>query len=50
MSDTQTAMMAKEALEGHPIYEGGYCKLHLTYSRHTALNVKVLMKSDTNMA
>ncbi|KAJ3704114.1 hypothetical protein LUZ61_007819 [Rhynchospora tenuis] len=39
--DTQTAMMAKDALEGHPIYEGGYCKLHLTYSRHTTLNVKI---------
>ncbi|KAF3782579.1 Polypyrimidine tract-binding protein-like protein 2 [Nymphaea thermarum] len=35
-----TASVAKEALEGHCIYDGGYCKLHLTYSRHTDLNVK----------
>jgi len=27
-------------LEGHCIYDGGYCKLHLSYSRHTDLNVK----------
>lgn len=39
--DIQTAYAAKEALEGHSIYEGGYCKLHLTFSRHTELNVKV---------
>ncbi|TVU03214.1 hypothetical protein EJB05_51245 [Eragrostis curvula] len=39
--DIQTAVAAKEALEGHSIYEGGYCKLHLTFSRHTELNVKV---------
>uniref|UniRef100_A0A0E0C4Q0 RRM domain-containing protein n=1 Tax=Oryza meridionalis TaxID=40149 RepID=A0A0E0C4Q0_9ORYZ len=39
--DIQTAVAAKEALEGHSIYEGGYCKLHLTFSRHTDLNVKV---------
>ncbi|KAL5674311.1 hypothetical protein ACJX0J_018617, partial [Zea mays] len=38
--DIQTAYAAKEALEGHSIYEGGYCKLHLTFSRHTELNVK----------
>ncbi|XP_058100343.1 polypyrimidine tract-binding protein homolog 2-like isoform X2 [Magnolia sinica] len=36
--DVQTAIIAKEALEGHCIYDGGYCKLHLTYSRHTDLN------------
>lgn len=36
-----TASVAKEALEGHCIYDGGYCKLHLTYSRHTDLNLKV---------
>jgi len=36
-----TAAVAKEALEGHCIYDGGYCKLHLSYSRHTDLNVKV---------
>jgi polypyrimidine tract-binding protein 2 len=38
--DWATAAMAKEALEGHCIYAGGYCKLHLTYSRHTDLTVK----------
>ncbi|RWV92879.1 hypothetical protein GW17_00044709 [Ensete ventricosum] len=35
-----TAAVAKEALEGHCIYDGGYCKLHLSFSRHTDLNVK----------
>lgn len=39
--DVATAVTAKEALEGHCIYDGGYCKLHLSYSRHTDLNVKV---------
>ncbi|XP_065049390.1 polypyrimidine tract-binding protein homolog 2-like isoform X3 [Musa acuminata AAA Group] len=39
--DIQTANIAKQALEGHCIYEGGFCKLHLTYSRHTDLNVKI---------
>ncbi|ERN00316.1 hypothetical protein AMTRI_Chr01g130860 [Amborella trichopoda] len=39
--DVQTAVAAKENLEGHCIYEGGFCKLHLAYSRHTDLNVKV---------
>ncbi|KAL5725555.1 hypothetical protein ACHQM5_008690 [Ranunculus cassubicifolius] len=39
-SDLSTAVVAKEALEGHCIYDGGYCKLHLSYSRHTDLNVK----------
>ncbi|XP_021911804.1 polypyrimidine tract-binding protein homolog 1-like isoform X1 [Carica papaya] len=38
--DIATAAVAKEALEGHCIYDGGYCKLHLSYSRHTDLNVK----------
>ncbi|OVA08979.1 RNA recognition motif domain [Macleaya cordata] len=38
--DIPTAAAAKEALEGHCIYDGGYCKLHLSYSRHTDLNVK----------
>ncbi|GFQ05027.1 polypyrimidine tract-binding protein homolog 1 [Phtheirospermum japonicum] len=38
--DIATATVAKEALEGHCIYDGGYCKLHLSYSRHTDLNVK----------
>eukprot|EP00252_Welwitschia_mirabilis_P019499 TRINITY_DN4531_c0_g1_i2.p1 TRINITY_DN4531_c0_g1~~TRINITY_DN4531_c0_g1_i2.p1 ORF type:complete len:227 (+),score=51.39 TRINITY_DN4531_c0_g1_i2:1327-2007(+) len=40
-ADISTAMIAKEALEGHCIYEGGYCKLHLSYSRHTDLTIKV---------
>uniref|UniRef100_A0ACD5W1N4 Uncharacterized protein n=1 Tax=Avena sativa TaxID=4498 RepID=A0ACD5W1N4_AVESA len=39
--DIQTAVKAKEALEGHSIYEGGYCKLHLAFSRHTDLNVRI---------
>ncbi|KAF8049775.1 hypothetical protein N665_2118s0005 [Sinapis alba] len=39
-NDIATATIAKEALEGHCIYDGGYCKLRLTYSRHTDLNVK----------
>ncbi|KAK7295384.1 hypothetical protein RJT34_18291 [Clitoria ternatea] len=38
--DITTATAAREALEGHCIYDGGYCKLHLSYSRHTDLNVK----------
>ncbi|KAG8063231.1 hypothetical protein GUJ93_ZPchr0003g17814 [Zizania palustris] len=38
--DVTAASVAKEALEGHCIYDGGYCKLHLSYSRHTDLNVK----------
>ncbi|KAM7510076.1 hypothetical protein LguiB_008951 [Lonicera macranthoides] len=38
--DITTAAVAKDALEGHSIYDGGYCKLHLSYSRHTDLNVK----------
>ncbi|KAH6791165.1 polypyrimidine tract-binding protein 1 [Perilla frutescens var. frutescens] len=38
--DIAIAAVAKEALEGHCIYDGGYCKLHLSYSRHTDLNVK----------
>ncbi|XP_020218858.1 polypyrimidine tract-binding protein homolog 1 isoform X1 [Cajanus cajan] len=38
--DVITAAAAREALEGHCIYDGGYCKLHLSYSRHTDLNVK----------
>ncbi|KAK1665745.1 hypothetical protein QYE76_053904 [Lolium multiflorum] len=39
--DIQTAVKAKEALEGHSIYEGGFCKLHLAFSRHTDLNVRI---------
>ncbi|XP_066331326.1 polypyrimidine tract-binding protein homolog 1-like isoform X1 [Miscanthus floridulus] len=38
--DITTTAVAKQALEGHCIYDGGYCKLHLSYSRHTDLNVK----------
>ncbi|KAK4477606.1 hypothetical protein RD792_016843 [Penstemon davidsonii] len=38
--DITTAAAAKDALEGHCIYDGGYCKLHLSSSRHTDLNVK----------
>ena len=41
LSDVTAAAVAKEALEGHCIYDGGYCKLHLSYSRHTDLSVKV---------
>lgn len=41
IADATTAAAAKESLEGHCIYDGGFCKLHLTYSRHTDLNVKV---------
>lgn len=40
-ADVQTAVAAKEALEGHSIYEGGFCKLHISYSRHTDLSIKV---------
>ncbi|XP_027187986.1 polypyrimidine tract-binding protein homolog 1-like isoform X2 [Cicer arietinum] len=43
--DVTTGAAAREALEGHCIYDGGYCKLHLTYSRHTDLNVKGQMPS-----
>ncbi|CAK9138441.1 unnamed protein product [Ilex paraguariensis] len=39
--DVQTAVVAKESLEGHCIYDGGYCKLHISYSRHTDLSIKV---------
>ncbi|XP_038993765.1 polypyrimidine tract-binding protein homolog 2-like isoform X1 [Hibiscus syriacus] len=39
--DIQTAIVAKEALEGHCIYDGGFCKLHLSYSRHTDLSIKL---------
>ncbi|XP_052196906.1 polypyrimidine tract-binding protein homolog 2 isoform X3 [Diospyros lotus] len=39
--DVQTAVVAKEALQGHCIYDGGFCKLHITFSRHTDLSIKV---------
>jgi hypothetical protein len=45
--DIQTAVKAKEALEGHSIYEGGYCKLHLAFSRHTDLNVRVIFTTSS---
>ncbi|TKY50250.1 Polypyrimidine tract-binding protein-like 1 [Spatholobus suberectus] len=38
--DVTIATAAKNALEGHYIYDGGYCKLHLSYSRHTNVIVK----------
>ncbi|CAI5489116.1 unnamed protein product [Closterium sp. Naga37s-1] len=38
--DIAAATSAKDALEGHCIYEGGYCKLRISFSRHTDLNVK----------
>jgi polypyrimidine tract-binding protein 2 len=41
VADVQTAVVAKEALEGHCIYDGGFCKLHLSYSRHNDLSIKV---------
>nr|GFC64199.1 polypyrimidine tract-binding protein homolog 2 isoform X2 [Tanacetum cinerariifolium] len=31
-TDVQTAVVAKEALEGHCIYDGGFCKLRISYS------------------
>ncbi|KAJ8747870.1 hypothetical protein K2173_013038 [Erythroxylum novogranatense] len=39
--DVQMAIVAKEALEGHCIYDGGFCKLHISYSRHNDLSIKV---------
>lgn len=42
IADVQTAVVAKEALEGHCIYDGGFCKLHISYSRHTDLSIKVI--------
>ncbi|XP_068644498.1 polypyrimidine tract-binding protein homolog 2-like isoform X1 [Aristolochia californica] len=39
--DVGTASAAKQALEGHCIYDGGFCRLHLTYSHHTDISVKV---------
>ncbi|CAB4302003.1 unnamed protein product [Prunus armeniaca] len=41
--DVQTAVVAKEALEGHCIYDGGFCKLHISYSRHTDLSIKATL-------
>eukprot|EP00271_Cylindrocystis_brebissonii_P022679 TRINITY_DN880_c3_g1_i2.p1 TRINITY_DN880_c3_g1~~TRINITY_DN880_c3_g1_i2.p1 ORF type:complete len:629 (-),score=137.41 TRINITY_DN880_c3_g1_i2:361-2247(-) len=38
--DVDTAVKAKDALEGHCVYDGGFCKLRLSFSRHTDLNVK----------
>ncbi|GKU89163.1 hypothetical protein SLEP1_g3335 [Rubroshorea leprosula] len=42
--DVQMAVVAKEALEGHCIYDGGFCKLHISYSRHTDLSIKVIQQ------
>ncbi|XP_039124120.1 polypyrimidine tract-binding protein homolog 1-like isoform X2 [Dioscorea cayenensis subsp. rotundata] len=42
--DVITAATAKLYLEGHCIYDGGYCKLHLSYSRHT--NLTIMVNSD----
>ncbi|XP_071732615.1 polypyrimidine tract-binding protein homolog 2 isoform X2 [Rutidosis leptorrhynchoides] len=39
--DVPTAVAAKDALEGHCIYDGGFCKLHISYSRHTDLSIKI---------
>ncbi|KAL6878386.1 hypothetical protein ACP4OV_012556 [Aristida adscensionis] len=39
-TDVRTPTVSKEALEGHCIYDAGYCKLHLSCSHHTDLNVK----------
>jgi hypothetical protein len=36
----QSASAAKQVLEGHAMYEGGYNTLHLSYSVHHDLNVK----------
>ncbi len=42
VADVQIVVVAKEALEGHCIYDGGFCKLHISYSRHTDLSIKVI--------
>ncbi|KAG2310463.1 hypothetical protein Bca52824_022020 [Brassica carinata] len=39
--DVQTAVVEKGALEGHCICDSGFCKLHITYSRHSDLSIKV---------
>ncbi|GMH40102.1 hypothetical protein BSKO_08006 [Bryopsis sp. KO-2023] len=39
--DNQSAYNAKSALESHAIYDGGYNRLRILYSKHTDLNVKV---------
>ncbi|RZB46137.1 Polypyrimidine tract-binding protein-like 1 [Glycine soja] len=44
--DVATATTTKKALEGHCIYDGGYCKLRLSYSRHTDINVKGFSKKS----
>ncbi|RZB80598.1 polypyrimidine tract-binding protein homolog 1-like [Glycine soja] len=38
--DIATATAAKKALMGHCIYDDGCCKLRLSYSHHTDINVK----------
>nr|GEZ98128.1 polypyrimidine tract-binding protein homolog 2 isoform X3 [Tanacetum cinerariifolium] len=39
-TDVQTSVVAKEAMEGHCIYDGGFYKLRISYSRHTDLSIK----------
>jgi hypothetical protein len=39
VADVQIVVVAKEALEGHCIYDGGFCKLQISYSRHTDLSI-----------
>ena len=48
-ADVQTAAVAKEALEGHCIYDGGFCKLRISYSRHTDLSIKVFRVLDNTI-
>ncbi|CAA6665873.1 unnamed protein product [Spirodela intermedia] len=38
--DIPTATAAKNSLEGHCIYDGGFCRIHLAYSCHTDLNIQ----------
>ena len=48
-ADVQTAVVAKEALEGHCIYDGGFCKLHISYSRHSDLSIKVILTAGCSL-
>ncbi|CAJ1947021.1 unnamed protein product [Sphenostylis stenocarpa] len=48
--DVATATAAKEALEGHCIYDGGYCKIHVSYSHHTDINVKPYSEKSRDYA
>eukprot|EP00899_Mesostigma_viride_P014708 jgi/Mesvir1/23238/Mv09240-RA.2 len=38
--DLDTATTAKDTLQGHCVYEGGFCKLAIAFSRHAELNIK----------